>query len=170
MVERLDEADAVEQRPLDAAVGQPAHGIDRAGDAAEAIALVEQGDHRRLVRNGQPQAVDVARLEGVAHEAAQFGRGHLCRHQHGVDAVATEQVVEHLGRAHLGHRIAEDQKDAGGAGDLHGEGARGSVAARVPRSLPDSGLFAQARSNRAPSALRKIRTFCGSRRPPGSKA
>jgi hypothetical protein len=32
-------------------------------------------------------------------------------------------VVEDLGRTHLGDRIAEDQEDAGGAGDLHrGEG------------------------------------------------
>ena len=57
------------------------------------------------------------------HEALQVGRGHLRRHQHGIDAVAAEQVVEDLGRTHLGDRIAEDQEDAGGAGDLHrGEG------------------------------------------------
>ena len=35
-------------------------------------------------------------------------------------AVLREQRVEHLRRAHLRHGVAEDQEDAGVAGDVHG--------------------------------------------------
>ena len=112
VVEPLDEADTVEQRTVDRAVGVAPRGVDGLRDRARAVAAVEQRQHRRLVRNRQHQAVDVAGGEGVANEGREVARRHQGGHQHRIDAVAREQVVEGLGRTHLRDRVAQDQEDA----------------------------------------------------------
>jgi hypothetical protein len=100
--------------------GVTRHASDhRTGDAAQRVAAVEQFDHAGLVRDRQPQAVDVACLQRSAREVGEGGHRYLRGHQHGIDAVLAEQVVEDLRRAHLGDGVAEDQEDAGGAGDVH---------------------------------------------------
>jgi hypothetical protein len=99
-----------------------AHGVHGLRHLAQAVAMVEQRQHAGLVRDGEPEAVDVASAQHVANEALQADRGHLRRHQHRIHPMAHEQRVEQLRRAHLGHGVSEDHEDARAAGDVHGGG------------------------------------------------
>jgi predicted DNA-binding protein (UPF0278 family) len=45
-------------------------------------------------------------------EGIELARGNACRHQHRIDAVLFEEMVENLRRPNLGHRVAQDQEDA----------------------------------------------------------
>ena len=119
VIESLDKADAVEQRPFQPAIGEAAHRVHRAGHAGHRVARVEEVEQRTLVRDGGPEPADVFGLQPVFEKSAQRHRGQFQRHQHGVDAVALEQRVVDLGCAHLRNRIAEDVEDAGGAGKVH---------------------------------------------------
>jgi hypothetical protein len=105
--------------PAPPAVGIAARRVHRTGRAAEGIAAVQQAEQRRLVRDGEPEPVDVAGAHRTAHETFERRWRHLHRHQHRIDAMAREKVVVELGRTHLGDRVAEDQKDACAAGDVH---------------------------------------------------
>ena len=130
VVEALDETDAVEERAVEAAVGQAAHGVHGPGHAGHRVARIEPVVQRTLVRDRGPEPTDVLGLQRVFQEPQQRNGGQLQRHQHGIDGMALEQVVVDLGRTHLGHRIAEDVEDAGGAGDVHRgvcRGRRGGV-------------------------------------------
>jgi hypothetical protein len=84
------------------------------------VAAVQQRQHGGLVRDGQPQAVDVVGPQHLLHEATEVVRAHLPRHQHRIYALRAEDRVEERGRLHLGDRVAEDHEDAGAAGDVHG--------------------------------------------------
>jgi len=97
----------------------------------------------------------VARLQDVPDEAFELGRRHIGRHQHRIGPVPGEQVIERLGRAHLGDGVAEDQEDTGGAGDVH-ERCRSLFAVTWTLSSPrvgDKATRACLRDHRAQRAV-----------------
>jgi len=81
--------------------------------------MVHQRQHRALVRDRHPHAADVVGQQAVLHEAGQMGCPDLRGHHHRIHAMTPEQVVVDLGRTNLGHGVADDQKDACRAGDVH---------------------------------------------------
>jgi hypothetical protein len=97
VVERADEAFAVEQVALELVAFGAAHHVDRARHAAEEAAAVEQVDHQRLVRRRDHHAAHVAREKGRLEEHREVAHRHLHRQQHRIDAEALEGALNMRG-------------------------------------------------------------------------
>ena len=91
--------------------------------------MAQQRQHGAFVRNGQPQAAGVARAEGAVHKSRPAGRCHVNGDERRINAVALKLMIKKLGRTHLVHGVAEDEKNACAASDLHGLDDR-----QLPRS------------------------------------
>ena len=100
---------------------------------AEAVAAVEQRQHRRLVRDRQPQPVDVAGGAAPGARSREVARRHMRRHQHRIDAMAREQVVE------------ESRARAPGRPGRRGSGRRVCVPLMCMAARMGSGAMVEAR-------------------------
>ena len=115
VIERAEQALAVEQIAFELVVFGAPHHVDRTGHTAEQAAAIEQVEHARLVRRRDDHAPYIARQKGRPDEHREIARRHLHGDQHRIDAEAREHAVEHARQAHVGDRIAGDQIRAGAA-------------------------------------------------------
>jgi hypothetical protein len=139
VVERADQAFAVEQVALELVALGAAHHVHRARHAPEQAAAVEQVDHQRLVRRRNHHAAHVAREKGRLEEHREVAHRHLHGQQHRVEVVALEGGVEHARQPHVANRVARNQVRLGAAAD-----GMAHVLASVRQSLfsrPDAELY-----------------------------
>jgi hypothetical protein len=106
VVEPFDEADAVEQRRLEAAIGQAPHRIDRARDLRHGIRRHQQRREWRLVRDGGPEATDVLGLQSIRHEARSAAAGSFSGTSTASMPWRWNKVVVDLVGTHLRNRVA----------------------------------------------------------------
>ena len=124
VIQRRHKTFTIKQAAFDLAVCIAAHRVHGPSDAAQVVAAVQHVHDRRLVRNGDPHALDVFRHERRFDKGIQVLGRHVHRHQHGVDAHAGEDGVERLGRPYLLHRVTQNQVDIRGAGNRGGRQSR----------------------------------------------
>jgi hypothetical protein len=86
--------------------------IDCADRARVGAELVGQRDGPALVRNGEHEAVEVLHALQLREAAVEIGGQHVDGNHQRVEAARRELRRDHLGRAHLLDRIADDAVDA----------------------------------------------------------
>ena len=74
--------------------------------------VVGERDGRALVRNGEHQPVEILHALQLREATVEVGGSHVHGDHQCVDAAAHEFGRDHLGRAHLLDRIADDAVDA----------------------------------------------------------
>ena len=85
----------------------PADGVDRADAGRQRIQVIEEGDHRFLVRNRDVGAEDAFIGTQGGHRPGELGRAHLAKHVLAIDAECLEGGVLHHGREAPGNGVAQ---------------------------------------------------------------
>jgi hypothetical protein len=111
------EAFAVVHVAFPFAVFGAAHAVDRAHLLRGGQQPVDEFRHRDLVRHRDDDAVQIADGLESRDRRCERSRGNPHRHEHGIDAHAPKDVVEHERRACLRDGIADDGEKARIAGD-----------------------------------------------------
>jgi hypothetical protein len=70
-----------------------------------------------LERDGEHQPVEVRDARQRRQHRAELGLAHVDRHQHRVECASPQLPGDHLRRAHLSDRVADDAEETGAAVD-----------------------------------------------------